>query len=794
MSVKPLKPSELRWRCRPSRFRFGNSGELKPTDRIVGQERAVGAVHLGLEISGSGYNMFITGVPGSGRETTVKRILDKIDINSDSLQDICYACNFEDAAKPRVLIMPAGCGRKLKQGIENCVELLKRNIPAVLQSERTAGERGRLLRSFSEKKEELMKAVTREAQNAGFALVSIPVGPGQVRPDVLPVIDNKPATHEQLREMVSSGAMTEEKLAEIRDSHDKLFQKLSEALRRSHDIDMKAKNALDELMTEMVRSTVVGITDQLKHIGGGKSLEEYADGMASTILENLEAFSGADSDSDPYHVFRVNLLVDNSGRKTKPVVVENFPDPASLFGTIDRIMVENRPYSDHTMISAGSYLKANGGFLILDAMDVVRYPGLWQSLSQTLKNQTVVIRANDMMRLFGAVELQPEPIRVNVKVIMIGPAWLYTLLAGSDPEFGLLFRIRADFDDSMKLTGANLKDFSRVIAYITGNEKLAPLDPSGMAMVCEQAVRITGRHDRLSLKFNLIADYVRQAAYWASRSGRNVIAGEDVQKAIFEKQRRLSLAADHALQDVLDGQVLVDTDGVRTGVVNGLAVYRGADYSFGLPARITVSVTPGREGLVNVERESDMSGPTHTKGVEVISGYLRNTFARDYPLSLSAGIVFEQSYGGVDGDSASSTELYALLSALSGVPLRQDLAVTGSVNQFGEIQPIGGVNEKIEGFFRVCRERGLTGTQGVLIPASNRVHLQLELEVVEAVRKGRFHIYPVSTVSQGIELLTGRPAGEAAPSGAYPPDSVLGLADRRLRTMAETLRSFSCGR
>jgi ATP-dependent Lon protease len=794
MTLKPLKPVELRWRCKPSKFRFKNSGELKPTERIVGQDRAVGAVHLGLEIPSSGYNMFITGVPGSGRETTVKRILDRIDITSDSLQDICYVYNFEDASKPRALILPAGCGRKLKQTIENCVELLKRNIPAVLQSERTAGERGRLLRSFSEKKEELMNAVTQEAQKTGFALVSITTGPGQARPDVLPVIDSKPVTHEQLREMVSSGAITEEKMTEIRESHEKLFQKLSEALRRSHDIDMKAKTALEELMIEMVRPTVVGITDQLKHLGGGESLEEYADGMASTILENLETFSGSDSDADPYYVFRVNLLVDNSDRKTRPVVVENFPDPSSLFGTIDRIMVENKPYSDHTMISAGSYLKANGGFLILDAMDVVRYPGLWQTLAQTLKNQTVVIRANDMMRLFGAVELQPEPVQVNVKVIMIGPAWLYMLLAGNDPEFGLLFRIRADFDDSMELTGTNLKDFSRVIAYITSTEKLAPLDPSGMAMVCEQSARITGRNDRLSLQFNLIADYVRQAAYWASRSGRNVVTGEDVRKAISEKKRRLSLSADHALRGILDGQVLVDTAGSRVGMVNGLAVYQGVDYSFGLPARITVSVTPGREGLVNVERESEMSGPIHTKGVEVISGYLRNMFARDYPLSLSAGIVFEQSYGGVDGDSASSTELYALLSALSGLPVRQDLAVTGSVNQFGEIQPIGGVNEKIEGFFRVCRERDLTGTQGVLIPASNRVHLQLDLEVIEAVRERRFHIYPVSTVGQGIELLTGRPAGEQDVSGAYPPDSVLGLADRRLRTMAETLRDFSCSR
>lgn len=794
MPIKPVKPADLRWRCKPSRFRFKTSGELKPTERIVGQDRAVGAVRLGLEIPSSGYNMFITGVPGSGRETTVKRILDRIDITTDSLQDICYVYNFEDSAKPRVLLLPAGCGRKLRETIDSCVELLKRNIPAVLQSERTAGERSRLLRSFSEKKEDLMKAVTLESQKAGFALVSITTPTGQVRPEVLPVIDDKPVTHEQLREMLSEGKLTEEKMAKIREKHEKLFQKLSEALRRSHDNDMMAKTALDELLVELVRPTVVGITDQLKHLGGGDVLEEFSEGVAGTILDNLETFASESSDSDPYYVFRVNLLVDNADRKTRPVVVENFPDPSSLFGTIDRIMVENKPYSDHMMISAGSYLKANGGFLILDAMDVVRYPGLWQTLAQTLKNRTAVIRATDMMRVFGAVELQPEPVEVNVKVIMIGSAWLYMMLAGNDPEFGLLFRIRADFDDSMVLNDENLMDFSRVIAYITSQEQLLPLDPSGMAMVCEQAARLTDRRDRLSLEFNHIADYVRQASYWAARSGKKVVTADDVKRAISEKKLRLSLSADHALSGILDGQVMIDTQGARVGMVNGLAVYHGVDYAFGLPARITVSVAPGREGLVNVERQSDMSGPTHTKGIEVIAGYLRNRFAYDYPLSLTAGIVFEQSYGGVDGDSASSTELYALLSALSNLPLRQDLAVTGSVNQLGEIQAIGGVNEKIEGFFRLCRERGLTGKQGVLIPTANLVNLQLDMEVVDAVRSGQFRIYPVSTICEGIELLTGHPAGAADVSGKYPPRSVLGLADARLRQMANTLREFNCAR
>jgi lon-related putative ATP-dependent protease len=388
------------------------------------------------------------------------------------------------------------------------------------------------------------------------------------------------------------------------------------------------------------------------------------------------------------------------------------------------------------------------------------------------------------------VELQPEPIDVDIKVILIGPGWLYSTLATQDPDFGYLFRIRADFDDRMELNEENIHDFAGVIAYICQSESVHPLNRDAMAAIAEQAVRLTGRHDRISLKFNMVADYVRQASYWAAQEGRDTVTSEDVAKAISEKEFRLSLGEDYATDRILEEQVMVDTDGVAVGQLNGLAVYSGADHSFGLPSRITATVSPGVEGIVNVERESEMSGRIHTKGVYVITGFLREHFASDYPLSLSAGIVFEQSYGGVDGDSASSTELYALLSALSGVPLRQDLAVTGSVNQHGKIQPIGGVNHKIEGHFKICSRRGLTGTQGVIIPGSNVVNLQLSHEVIKAVEDGKFHIYPVSTIEEGISLLTGMEAGRKSSHGTYPADTILGMADSRLRQMAETVRDF----
>ena len=792
MQVKPLKPSQLKWTCPTDFFEFTNTSELSPSKEIVGQDRAVRAVKLGLEIPSSGYNMFVTGVSGSGRETTVKRILDQIDTTTDNLTDLCYVYNFEDSTRPKALVFPAGEGKQFKEGLELCVELLQKNIPVVLRSESTASEKGVLLESFSEQKKEQMDKAEKAAVEAGFAMVSIPAGQGQSRPDVLPLIDGKPNTYEQLHQLVVEEKLTKEKLVEYRSLHTDLFKVLTASIRHVQSIEIKAQVEVERLYRRILKPTVTGILDRLSGIGGKESAE-YVENVAETILTNIDVFSSSAEEADPYVIFEVNLIVDNSDRKNRPVVVEQFPDVVRLFGNIDRIVIDNKPYSDHTMIRAGSFLRANGGYLIINAMDVVRQQGLWQNLIQTVRNRTVITRPNEITRAFMPIELQPEPIDVDVKVILIGPGWLYSSLASQDPDFGYLFRIRADFDDRMDINEKNVQDFAGVIAYICQSESVHPLDTNAMASIAEQAVRLTGRQDKISLKFNMVADYVRQASYWAGVDGRDVVTAEDVSKAISEKHYRLSLGEDYATKRILENQVMVDTEGSAVGQLNGLAVYSGADHSFGLPSRITATVSPGVEGIVNVERESELSGRIHTKGVYVITGFFREHFAFDYPLSLSAGIVFEQSYGGVDGDSASSTELYALLSALSSVPLRQDLAVTGSVNQHGRIQPIGGVNYKIEGHFKVCQERGLTGTQGVIIPNSNVVHLQLHQDVIEAVRKKQFHIYPVATIEEGISLLTGIEAGKKSSRGTYPADTILGMADARLRQMAETVRDFGGG-
>lgn len=789
MQFKSLKPEELRWTCPEDLFQFEKSSELKPTKKIVGQDRAVRAVKLGLEIPSGGYNMFVTGVSGSGRETTVKRILDQIDTACCDLLDICYVYNFEDSSRPKALLFPAGEGRQFKEGIEKCIELLKKNIPVVLKSEGTAAEKNALLEGYSARKKKKMEKVEKEAIEAGFAVVSIPVAPGQNRPDVLPVIDGKPRTYEELQEMAAGGQIKAEKLAEYRKIHGRLFKLLTAAIRSAQTIEIEAQTELDRFYRRILKPTVNGILQRLSGLGGNETAE-YVERMSETILHNIEAFSSESDEGDPWVIFEVNLVVDNSESHSRPVIVEQFPDTVRLFGNVDHVLIDNKPYSDHSMIRAGSILRANGGYLIINAMDVVRSPGLWQTLIQTIRNRTVVTRPNDITRAFMPVELQPEPIEIDLKVILIGPAWLYSMLASQDPDFGYLFRIRADFDNMMNNDRDNVKDFAGVIAYICQTESVLPLSRGAMAAIAEQAVRLTGRNDKISLKFNMVADYVRQASYWAGQAGRDTVLSEDVATAIKEKEYRLNLGEEYALNGILEEQVMIDTTGTAVGQLNGLAVYSGVDHMFGLPSRITATVSPGAEGIVNVEREAEMSGSIHTKGVFVITGFLRNRFASDYPLSLSAGIVFEQSYGGVDGDSASSTELYTLLSALSGVPLRQDIAVTGSVNQYGKIQPIGGVNYKIEGFFKVCGSRGLTGTQGVLIPVANTRHLQLSHDVIQAVTDGRFHIYAISDISQGIEILTGREAGEKNTHGGYPADTVFGMADTRLRKMAETLRDF----
>ncbi len=789
MIVIPIKPEELKWKCPLEALDFITTADIKPTGEIVGQERAIKALKLGLEIHSIGYNMFVTGISGTGRETTIKKILESIDTTTDDLRDIMYVRNMEDPRNPIALTFPAGDGARFVTAMEECVQLLKSNIPAVLSSEKAEMESRAIRATYHDNKKALMDAIKKEATEAGFSIVNIPVAPGEFRPDVLPVIKDETVTFDTLEAMKDEGKLSQEDLKKYTELHEELFKKLTNAFRKTRDMEIEIQTKLEKMFRRLVKPTISGIISILKEIGDDKA-DKWADSIVEIILENLKDFAESSESKDPYVLFTPNLILDNAGKTKRPVVIEEFPDSISLFGNIDRVVVEGKPYSDHTMIRPGAIHKADEGYLIMNALDLVRVPELWQRLIQTLRNQTTVIRSHDPMGLYP-VHLHPEPIDTNAKIILIGSSKLYYLLASYETEFDLLFRIRAAFDFTMESTIENIRDFANVISGIIKAEDLLPLDASAVAAVVEESIRLAGLKDRLSLEFNRVSDYLRQANYFARQRKDSIVTVDHVREAIQEKIYRLNLGETYATRRIIDDTVMVDTQGEKVGQVNGLAVYQGVDYSFGLPARISTRVSVGRKGLINVERESDMSGTTHTKGMLIISGFIQGKFAREYPLSLSASVVFEQSYGGVDGDSASSTELYVLLSALSEIPIRQDIAVTGSVNQFGEIQAIGGVNEKVEGFFRICSGKGLTGTQGVMIPKSNVKDLQLRDNVIDAVREGMFHIYPIEFIEEGVELLMRTKAGELMPDGTYPHESLYGKVDRRLRQMAATLRKFS---
>jgi ATP-dependent Lon protease len=497
---------------------------------------------------------------------------------------------------------------------------------------------------------------------------------------------------------------------------------------------------------------------------------------------------------DTFTEYQVNVLVDNSETKGAPIIVETTPNYRNLFGTIERVVERSGIWkTDFFHIKAGSFLRANGGYLIFNALDALMEPGVWPALKRTLKNQIIEMQTYDPFYFFSTSALKPEPIECNTKVIMIGETQIYYLLYSLDDDFKKIFKIKADFDSVTNKDTEKIRQYASLIRKICDEEKLKPLDRTGIAAVVEYGVRMAGRQKKLSTRFDLIADLLREANYWAMKDGSDIVTEKHVDKTIEKKVYRVNLIEEKIQEMIDDGTIMIDSDGTVVGQVNGLSVYSFGDHAFGKPSRITAKTSMGKAGIINIEREVEMSGPIHSKGVYILAGYLRDRYAQDKPITMSASICFEQSYGGVEGDSASSTELYALLSSLSGLPLRQDLAVTGSVNQKGEVQPIGGVNEKIEGFFEVCRAKGLTGKQGVMIPHLNIGDLMLRKDVVEAVKEGKFHIYPVKSINQGIEILTGVEGGESLDGGKFKEGTVNDRVDKKLRELGVKIKEFEGG-
>lgn len=802
-----VPPEALRWRADLDWLPFETTEQIEATHEIIGQERALHAIRLGLEMDGIGYNIFVTGLSGTGRTTTIKSLLERMDTRGRIPNDICYVNNFRNPDNPRVLVLPAGVGSKLKRSMEELVANLKRTIPAVFENEEFRRRSNAIVQEVDEKTREIIREFERRVNREGFALIQVQLGP-VVRPDITPVIGGQPVSLDDLEALVESGRFPRDEYERLRNRRLELAAELDAVGQAVKAARKELPERLEALQKEFVAPALRDLIGDIKDAFPYPKVHEYLDEVQGSILHNLERFREAAAapgereaaaealgfktqQSDELIEYSVNVVVDNADADRAPIIIENFPTYRNIFGTIERMVDRlGRWRTDFTRIKAGSLLKANGGFLVLNALDALVEPGVYTALKRTLKSRCFEPQTYDPFYFFGGTGLKPEAIEINVKVVMIGDAYLYNLLYALDEDFRKIFKINAPFDSEMDKERDGLRDYVAVLSKIIKEESLLPFDKSGIGAVLEFAVRHAGRKKKISTRFADVADVLREASYWAKKAGSSLVKGEHVDKAIEEKIFRSRMLEDKIHEWIADGLILVDTDGKKVGVVNGLSVYDMGFYSFGRPARITAQVSLGRAGIINIEREAALSGKIHDKGVYILSGYLRGKYAHDKPLSISASICFEQSYTGVEGDSASSTELYALLSALSGLPLRQDIAVTGSVNQKGEIQPVGGVNQKIEGFFEVCRAKGLTGTQGVIIPHQNVGDLMLRKEVIRAVEEGKFHIYAVHTVDEGIEILTGVPAGERQPDGSYPPGTVNYMVEQRLREMAERLREI----
>lgn len=790
--VSELPINSLRWTCDPKIIAAKSTEDIKPLEVMVGQPRAYQALMFGFHVKEPGFNIFAAGPPGTGKTTTTTDFLEDIAKKLSTPSDWCYVHNFDDEYQPNTLRCPAGLAKELKQDMRELIQAARIAIPQLFEGEDYSAKRDEIFRKMNKKREDIVTRMGQVAEEVGFAMQLTALGISLV-----PVVKGRPLKEE---EFVSLPKETQQKFAEKRET---LRERLQPLLRELRDLETKARDEVAQFDKDVALYAIEHLMSTLlAKYKGHDEITNFLQEIRIHIADDLDRFrrrSGemkeshqdALSEETGFRVYDVNVIADNSGVRGAPIIVEENPTYDNVLGRIEKESQLGTLTTDFTLIRGGSLHRANGGFLIIRAEQLLRDLNVYDALKRALKAGE--IRIEDLPQRVGYASvrtLSPRPIPLDVKVVLIGDSNMYQLLFAYDPEFRELFKVKADFDYTMEKTENNLRNYAGFFTTLAVNENLKHLDASAIARLLEHSCRLAEDQDKLSTQFGLIADVVREAHFYALQENSKYITAAHVQGAIEAKIYRSNLIQEK-LREYIERQIIfISTEGEAVGQINGLSVLSVGDFSFGAPSRITVAVGLGKEGLIDVQREVNMSGPIHGKGVMIIAGYLASKFARDKPLTLSARIVFEQNYEGVEGDSASSTELYALLSALSGVPIKQTFAVTGSVNQKGEVQPIGGVNEKIEGYYEVCKARGLNGQHGVLIPQSNVRNLMLKQEAVDAVKAGKFHIYPVKTIEEGIELLTGVPAGKQLPNGSYELNSIYGLVDKRLGEMAETIKRF----
>lgn len=807
--MKKLKARELRWQCPDEYLRFFKGiDKIPPTDMIVGQDRALSALDLGLKLYRPGYNIYVAGMAGTGRMTTIKRALEQIRPIVEPPPDRCYVYNFVDPAQPVLLTFERGQGKAFRDDMREFIRVLRAEIPKTLESPHVTKEKDLIVERYQRQEKKIFEDFAESLKKEGFALIQIQEG-GYVAPSIFPIVGDEAVSIDYLDNLVKDGKMTEEERDKRVRKHKELSQELKRVLTKARALGRELHHALDRLLQRSASIILDGLMDDLRSRYTDEKVVKYLLRVKNHILKNIEMFSGKEkkeeglivlgahrTPEDPFWLYDVNLLYNQSqegaGIKESTIVVEeNNPSYVNLFGAIEYNLSPGGAWTtDFRHIKAGSILKADGGYLIVNALDVLKRPYVWDQLKRVLKTEKLIIQQPEYTFSLTPLAIKPEPIDLNVKIIMIGSSWIYDILYNWEDEFPKIFKVLSDFDTTMPLSKNSVKQYASVLKTVCDRQKLKDFDKDGLAAMLEHGVEESENHDRISTRFAYITDVLREANYWADSDKSKKISRKHVEKAIDARKERHRLTEERVQRLIEEGVILIDSKGKRTGQINGLSVYSRGHATFGKPSRVTASTSVGKAGLINIEREARLSGPTHDKGVLILSGYLRQKYATIMPLNLSASICFEQSYGGVDGDSASSTELYCLLSSLSEVPINQELAVTGSINQMGDIQPIGGVNQKIEGFFDVCKAQGLTSRQGVLIPSQNMRHLMLRKDVVTAVEKKKFHIYAVDNVDEGIEILMGIKAGKQGKDGKYPAGTLHGKVQKKLQKMAQILKSF----
>ena len=812
---EPVSQQQLRWRCNPDDFSFETTDDLEPTEEIVGQDRALEAIEFGVGIDQEGFNLFALGPPGMGKHDVIERFLDKQAEGDEAPSDWCYVHNFEEPNEPKVLELPAGKGVPLREDMKELVEELKAVIPAAFESEDYQTRRKGIEDEFQEQQEEAFDDLRERAEQKGVTVVRTPAGIA-----LAPVTDDGEVIPPQ-----EFDELPDEEREEVEQTIEELQGEFEEALKEVPRWERKRRQKVEDLNEEVTRFAVEEPFDELRQkYADYQAVLDFLDGVQQDIVENAsEIVQAIQMEQHPemaqqmmqqqaqqqgggqqqaqmmqaaqassgFRRYQVNVLVDNSDLDGAPVVYEDHPTLDNLVGRVEYVAQFGALMTDFQLIRDGALHRANGGYLILDARKVLMNRLSWEQLKRSLFSDEIRIESTrQIMGMARTISLEPEPVEMDLKIVLIGGRRLYYLLSQVDPEFSELFKVSADFESDMDRQEDVQDAYPRVLKAYVDEDELMPFDRTGVARVVERSVRLAGDQEKLSLETEEIKDLMREADYWADKADREVVTGEDVQAALDAQIRRKSRIRDRMQEQIEQETILIDTDGEQVGQINGLSVLRLDTYAFGKPNRITARVRMGKGEVVDIERESELGGPLHSKGVMILSGFLGARYAREFPLSLSASLVFEQSYGGVDGDSASLAETCTLMSALAEVPIRQDLAITGSMNQHGEVQAIGGANHKVEGFFDICESRGLTGDQGVVLPASNLRHLMLRPDIVEAVEAGDFRIYAVDTVDEAIEVLTGQQAGKRDDQGEFPDGSVNDRVEQRLEELAQKAKEF----